>query len=244
MESTKELLEDLVATEKIANIDLEAWDRRTLASITSTRNDARERVEALKKKYCGIVAESTVGIFVLGSKSQEFAKVAEVDGAVTTISAASLYAKLADLIEPVIGDSREFGIIAMGKLVQGLTDVGHEVGIKSMDLPKFNPIKVKDRAALIDHIRFTVRETLGDDLNRLYLTNAIQEKAYKNKFSGTVLPIVFYDISSTDEAAGLESVTAKFGTRVITSEADEVTKNSVFEAFETVKKKLKSRRTQ
>lgn len=240
MKTLKELTDEIIETEKWTKIDLEAVDRRVLPGVTCTVNDAKERIGAMKKEYFGRIAELTIGIFVLGEKAADFAKVAEEEGNTLTVNAAAMYERFATMIEPVIADSREFGITAFSRLTQGLTDVGHELDLKAMDMPKFKDGKVKTHAALVTHIRNIVRAALGDDLNRLYVSDFIQKQAYEKKFKGSAYPIVFIGLADADEAKGLEGSVAKFGTRIFTS-TNQVTKEEVLEVFKAVKTRLKAK---
>jgi hypothetical protein len=242
METLKELLRQIVETEKLANIDTEAWDWRTRSSITNTVNEAKDRLVPLRKQYFDRIAEMTIGIFVIGDEAEAFAKIAADEGGTLTVHADALYSRIADLIEPVLADSREFGIMAFSKLTQGITDVGHELNVKAMDLPKYKDGRVLTRKDLVERVRGTIRDTFGDDLNRLYIAAEIQKQAYATRFSATALPVVLIGLECADEARGLESCVAKFGSNVFTK-GSTVDREYVFKVFATVKEKFKTKKT-
>ena len=246
IQSLNERVDNIVDTEKLATIDLEAWPRNTLASISNTVNEAKDRLGDLKKKYFNRVAELTIGIFVLGDEAERVAQIAEEVGETLTVRADALYTRLADMIDPVLPDSREFSVIAFNRLIQGLSDVGHELDVKAMDMPKFNLGKVADVAALVAFIRETVRNAFGDDINRLYLTAEIQKKALASKFKGSGLGVVIIGLQGADEVAGLSSVVAKFGEKVFTNSdaavANIVDKDFVLATLQSVAEKFKSKK--
>lgn len=243
MKTMKDLVEQIVETSKIANIDLEGWPRISLPSIMSTVVDAKARLEVLKVEYYELVSKATIGIFVFGSDGSDevFATIAAAEGGTMTIHADALYQRMADLITPVIPDSKEFNINAFSKLAQGLAEVGRDLELKAMDMPKFVPLKVTNRAALVEHVRNTVRDALGDDLNRLYVSKEIQRKAFEMKFKGSALPVVIIGLGSADEATKLEATVAKFGAKVVT-EPGNVTKQEVLDTFQTIKDRLKQKK--
>jgi hypothetical protein len=238
LKTLKELLDNAVETEKLATIDLETWPRNSLSSITNTVNEAKANLADLKKEYGSRISELTIGIFAMGSGAEAFAKMAEVEGGTLTVHADALYTRLADMITPVLADSREFSIIAFNRLIQGLTDVAHELGFKAMDMPKYVIGPVPTRESLVQHIRKTVRATYGDDMNRLYIAAEIQKLALAAKFKSTALPIVFIGMEDAAEIEGLKASVAKFGDSIFVSE-NAVDKAFVLKVFATVKAKFK-----
>lgn len=242
MESLKDILKSLGEAKKLASVDLEAWDWRSRASMAITVNEAKERLESLFKQYNAQIAERSLGIFVLGPKAEEFAKLAEAEGGTITVRADAVYRKIVESIEPYMPDSGDFGVIQFGRLTQALVDLGHELGIKVMDVPRHRLAKTETKAALISLVRDIVRETFEDDLNRLYVMSLIEKRAFDANFSGTVLPVVVIGLTDAQEAKGLTSAFAKFGTQVVTDTDTEVTKESVLEVFNSVKERLKPKK--
>lgn len=238
MKSMDELVKEIVETDKLASIDLETIPWRSRTSMTNTVRDAQERLVGLKKTYFDRVNEATVGIFVMGPNAEAWSKIAEDEGGTITVRADALYLRIADTIEPVVADRREFNVTAMAKLMSVLTDIGLEFRIGAMNVPKFHGMRVPDRQALVAHVRNIIREALGDDLSRMYLTREIQSKAYERRFKATVFPIVVIGLESVEEIEGLEPAVAKFGAKVVTDDETPITKESVLEVFENIKKRL------
>ena len=239
METLKELLEKVVEAEKLASIDLEAWPRKTLASITNTVYEAKQNLATFKKRYFDRISGLTVGIYILGKGDEEFAKIAEAEGGTLTAHADALYARMADVVMPVIPDNKTFTITAFSKLVQALTDIGHELEVKSFDMLKYTQAQVADRSSLIAHIRNTIRTTLGDDLNRLYLAREINTAALKAGFKSSVQPVVIIGLEDADEIKGLEGAVGRFGAKFFT-DTGSVGKKEVLDVFASVKERLKS----
>ena len=238
MKTMNELVKELVETEKLANVDLEAWDWRTRPSMTSTVRDAQERLADLKKTYFARVSEMTLGVFVFGSHAAEWAAISEAENGGIVIHADAIYNRIADMVEPVVVDSKEFSTTAMTKLIEGMANTGREFGVSAFNMPKFRGGPIANRAALVDHIRNIIRDTLGDDLTRMSVTRELQRKIYEKKFDGNAvaLPIVVIGLSDAEEAESLESAFNKFGAKV---NADEVpTVESVLEVFASIKKRL------
>lgn len=241
--TTKELYDQLVDMEKRASIDLEGCDRRTAPSMAIMVNQAKDAVADLQKQYFERVAAATVGIFVLGPAADQFAGIAEVEGGTVTVRADALYTRIADMVTPILGDSREFNIISFAKVNQALAEIGVELGIKSMDQPKYKGDKVPTYAALVAHIRNTIRDELGDDLNRLYVASLIQKKAYSSHFKSSVLPVVVVGLEGAAEVQGLESAMAKFGAKVTTAADTVMNKESVLEVFRVARERLQIKKT-
>jgi hypothetical protein len=236
------LVGEILETEKMANVDPESFDWRARPSITNTKREAQARLADLKKKYEKAIVGSTVSIFALGDKADEFAAAAveESKTPIIVLDADEFYKKISTRVEATLGARREFGTTQMVLIVRGLTDMAEELGIGSFDSPKFVPSGVlPDSAAVLGHVRTVVRTTLGDEFNRIYLMKEIIQRALASRYTNSVLPVIIKGLEGDDEITGLRSITARFGARVVASEA--VTQEFVLGVFKEVQEKIKSK---
>ena len=243
-ENLKKLMEEIVETEKLASIDVEECDWRVRPGMSIAKADAKDKLEGLKKRYLDAISGTTFSLFVLGPKAEDFVKVAEAESAapLLVLRADAIYHRLMERVEETLGANREFGTMQMGMVIRALSELARDLDIKAFDAPKFiESGTLVNTAAVLAHVRRIVREAVGDDFNRIFLTREITRKALEMRYTSTVLPVVVLGLESDDEVSGLNSIAARFGARVVAQ--DEVTKESVIEVFTEIKEKLKNKKT-
>jgi hypothetical protein len=247
MKDLKDLLKELVATKKRAGTDLEAVPYQTRASMTSMVQNAKEKLGSLEKDYFSRVRSNTLGMFLFGDAPRvvQFAEIAGAEAGVYLVQGDALYQRLADKIEPSLGNTREFGTTQLGFLIDELKLIQRkELGITRMQLPSLREAKaVKDRIELVAYIRKLVQGAVGDDLLRMSIDKRVNQLALDSEFTGKLLPVAVVGIDQLEVSALTPLFTNAVTVDVGTSDDGEVNKEYVLNQLSTFKKKIKSKTT-
>lgn len=238
MENLEALVKEIAETEETANLETDRLDYRVRAAFEMAKREAKDKLEGLKKKYTDAIQQGTLGFFVSGPGAEAFAKIGEEEASTLTIRADALYRRLAEPVEPSLGHTREFGVNQMARFLRGLGDVSRELEVTSLVAPKLMESgHLATYEDVVAHIRTMVRFTVGDDLNRIFLSREIAKAALAARYSSPVLPVVFIGLADVEEAQSLEGAVSRFGARVTAPE--DVTKEFVIETFSEYEAKKK-----
>lgn len=234
------LIDEYKALFDFANEDLEHTDPRTRPGKHIRKMEAQEKLAAVKVRYVAALKKGLAAIFLDGNPEDVafFAKVAEEEGPAIVVSASAVYERLGDEVESNMRTDRMFEPSQFARMLGELTVMGKEMGIYSMASPKFvDGALLKDRAAVIAHVRKLVREAAKDDLLTMILTERIAEAALKIHYLHNVVPVVVTG-ATPEERAGLASF---FNNRSISVTAEGQDSKAVLEAFSRIAKIAKSR---
>jgi hypothetical protein len=248
MKDLKELVKELVVTQKRAATDLEAVPPQTRASMTSMVRASQEKLAGLKAEYFNRVRASSLGMFLFGEAPRvaAFTEIASTEAGVFLIQGDALYQRLADKIEPSFGHTREFGSSQLGMLIDELKLIERkELDIaRPWRMPEMKAIRaIKDRIELVSYIRQLVQSAVGDDLLRLYLNQKVNQAAYDVQFAGKLLPVAIVGLDPTEVSALTALFTNAITVEVGTSEDGEVTKDYVLNRLSAVRKTVKAKTT-
>lgn len=244
MKDLKELVKELAVTKKRASTDLEAVPYQTRASMTSMVQAAKEKLAELEKEYFTRVRLSSLGMFLFGEpvRVATFAEIASEEAGVFLVQGDALYQRLADKVEPSLGPTREFGTHQLGILIDELKLImRRELDIRTMKLPEmYESPALKDRIALVAHIRRLIQRAVGDDLLRLWINKQVNELALGAQFSGKLFPVAIVGLDLREVTGLIPLFTNAMTVEVGTSDDGEVNKEYVLNQLSTFKKKIRS----
>lgn len=239
--STEAVLNDIEQVQQIANTDLEAVSWQTRGSWEVNVRQAKEQLDALTKEYRERILAGSVAIFVEGdaAKAAQFVEIGEAEANTITLDAGALYKKLAAVVEPALGTSREFTTHALSLLTVTIKNLKSDMGYREpVNARMHDIVHLRDHEELVQYIRTLVREADGDNMNRLFMENELVQKALQIRYMSNTVPVVVLNATS-EEGANLVSAFGK-GTFVVpVGEGDEVNSEFVIKAFKQVQKRLK-----
>lgn len=153
------------------------------------------------------------------------------------VDASELYMRLADRVEAALGESRVFSAAMVPILMSAIKEIGDELGIREIAALKLDasPILPTYRDTLC-HVRQVVRDAVGDDLARLYLSREIAKVALEEKVDEKVIPIEVVGASQS-EIAGLAGLFGAGFHQVVLGD-QEVTLDHVKDVFKEAVKKM------
>lgn len=245
MSKLSALVEQIEATTKTANTNLDDVHPNTRGGWASAIIEAKERLKGLQKEYGAQLLRSGVAIFVEGdsTKSVELAGLVRDEKEGLYVFADALYMRLAADIEPTLSEARTWGIAQTHKLHLMLKEVGHELALSEIPMPTaVLDTTFRDHQALVEHIRTTIHKDIGDDLNRLYMERQIIEQATKIRYSNDVTPVLILK-ATDDEAPTLAKSLARGMTKLKITEEDKVDKDFMITAFKQVNKTIRKKQS-
>lgn len=209
-----EMLNNLEEAKRVATQDLSGWDRQTMNGAQIRKREAEDMVEVLKAGYRTTIENTFVKVFVSGNRAEEFAQVAERKGYVV-LDGTELYRHLAIAVEPSM-DPRErtFTGTQVALLVQVIQRYMQQHKIYAINQPKIDAnemgIQRRDSESVVDVIRKAVRNTNGDDILAVDLSDRALDKALEKRVAKLAVPVIVTGLSA-DEAQSL--TTRLFGGR-------------------------------
>lgn len=162
-------------------------------SMKMRQADCRDRVQIIEREYMAVLKERAFTIFLEGKPEDQivWAKIATDEANVMCLSADSFYKKLAEHVEPTLGDRRTFGTSQLATLIRALGEIGRDVGARQVPTPQiFETHHLKGEAAVVNYLREIVRASSGDSLNLLWIEKEILMEGLKIKYSRSVVPVI------------------------------------------------------
>lgn len=235
----EKLVDELILTEEAANINLDYESPKTIQGKAIAKREAQEKLGSLLAQYEEFLLQGLAAIFTVGDadKQARFAKLASDEGSTITVECDSLYQRLADEVEGSMRTDRLFEPSQFARLLSAVSTVAKELKIAELPVIKYRDgAMLKTREDLVDHIRYLVRDALGDSLNRIYLSKKIVDAAMKSRYRQSVVPVVVTG-ATQEETEGLAGF---FNKRVVIANVQEdVTSEYVIQTFNDLKKQLK-----
>jgi len=93
-------------------------------------------------------------------------------------------------------------------MIQGIREVAQGLGYMELNSPPYKETVCPDYKTVLEHVRESIRVSIGDDLNLRYLTNKIVESVLKLKNPPKAIPILVLDVRSHEEKQLLNSLFA------------------------------------
>jgi hypothetical protein len=222
-----DILADIDAYTRIANQDLTGWDRATASGMVIAKREAEDQLAVLKSAYKTFITNAIVKVFVTGARAADFAK--SLDGEeVAVVNGAKLYYEVTKAVEPAVDPVRKTfmpGLLVI--VVRALQQFMEKNNIRMINQPKLDAndldSPINDFEALLDRVRKSIRNTNGDDLAVIDISNQVYESCLSKKIANTIIPVVITGLTE-DEQQSLSKVLFA-GMHNITIEATEDSTN-------------------
>lgn len=241
MSTLEELIKKMDSVSKDATRNLEDIHPGVRGGWTARIAEAKEEMKKLRAEYKKALLGNGVAIFLSGDsvKAGEFAKLIHDSGEGLVADAEALYKRLASVVEPTFGETRQWGVGQTHKLHMALQEVMSEIGLVEIPMPDVtkNPI-LRTTDEIVAHIRQIVRASCGDAFNSLYMGEQALKDALQIRYMGVLAPVAVLNWKD-DEAAGLAMSFAKGSATVNLTEDDTINKEFLTKAFTEVNKKIR-----
>lgn len=206
--------------------------------------EAKIRKAALLSELQKELLANGVAIFLIGPAGhvEEFKRIANEESSVLNIAADGLYQRLAQRIEPALGAKRTFSANENMMLISALREVGIDLKLESLSQPQLMDVAHPENFdALVDLVRSLVRGSATDELNRVYIEDAVGKEGYAVRYKGTVVPVIL--TGATAEEIPTLSVSFKRSANTINIDQEvTVDKTYVLDQFQDIMKQLKKKK--
>jgi hypothetical protein len=237
------LVKQVVSLKKESEVTLFDVPGDLIAGRTALRNAALQQYQETFQVLKAAIGAHAGGIFLTGPGAVAFADIAQVEGPSLLLSVSEMYAKVAEDWYPTVRVDQTFALDCIMSFLGGVNKLLGPLGIRELARPDFGkhlgrPVHSFEDAVAIT--RDVLRETVGDDLNGLYLNHRLAEEAAKAEWSLSVVPVVFLNATEAELKAPNGLVDGLCAGRNIVGavEKETVTKAEVLSVFERLRVKM------
>lgn len=224
---------------EIMKTDLHSWDRRTLPAMSMRVQDAKQQNPKLREMFLAHLFDTAYSLYLSGNvaKQKQFLKVIEETFEnIVPLNGMELYEGFAQVVEPSLGDRRDFGPTQIVLLTRALEEELYKNDRILFTAPTLNDVKkVSTFEELSFHCRDLIEQTNSKDPLRSNLERrAVEVALSKDSFE----PKTLYVIAQVEKYA--EFGPTFLGGRFIDCNVDTlnvIDKDTVLEVLKKVKKK-------
>jgi hypothetical protein len=237
------LVEQVVALKAESEVSLVDVPADLIAGRTALRNTAIQQYQEAFQVLRAAIGAHAGGVFVTGPGAKAFAALAVEEGPALSLDVAELYAKVTEGWYPTVRVDRTFALDCLMSFLGGLTRILPPLGIREVQRPDFSKHlgrKVNSFEDAVAVTRDILRETVGDDLNGLFLNHRLAEEAVKAEWDLAVIPVVFVNASEAELTAsnGLVDGLCAGRNLIIETKSETVDEKEVLAAFKDLRIKL------
>jgi hypothetical protein len=201
----EEILKDYSQADKLSKQNPEAFPLNGRPGIEMRIRQSKDKLPKLRLEYLTKILKSSYGFFLEGlddAKKVAFAKIAVDNGAVT-VDADAIYQKIADVVQPTMGRTREFSVTQVSLMDHTLKEVVEKTGYDgTLNRTVIGDMRVcKDRPRLVAYIRDLVARSNGSTPATVAAQSEIVSQALAREFSGKRLVVVVTNASAGNRAA-------------------------------------------
>ena len=198
----KEISEDIETTNELLKREVDAVPYGVRPALRAQIIQASERLPKLLEEMKAVIVPSkVVGLFATGDKTSidKTVEFLTQNGGIV-LDAAQIYREITDLVEGSYSKDRTFCTTQFSLLVQGITEVGNDLGYLEIEAPKYKETICPDTAATLAHIRNTLREChVGDQANVDLLTKGLIDAIVRDKIDSKQIPVIVIGVASVEE---------------------------------------------
>jgi hypothetical protein len=234
------LLEKYDDAMKTLAIDIIDVPQETRPAMMMRQRECRDEVVTLMDSYTELLRGNAFIIFPQGEPADidTFIRLAGEEADTISISAETLYARLATFVEDSMGTRRQFGITQLGLLIDGVTQIARELKLSNLKSPTITDVEVcSSRDSLIQTVRRIVRAAAGDDINKAFVARQLTEKAREIRYTQNITPVIISDVKD-DELESLGDLFSGVSFKVPVSPG--MNSEKVLEAMTDIRKRLKA----
>lgn len=221
-----------------ANKKLEEIPASVQGAWSTAITNAKAELKATRAEYRQVLLHNAVAILVGGdsAKVTEFVTLAKDEGGIV-VDAAALYERLAQGVEPTLGDRRMWGIHQSHMLHKTLQEVMTELNLTELPMPARTPdVVVESHQDLVAHIRKLIVDGVGNELNALYVEEETAKRAFEIRYIGSTAPVLIVN-AEAGEATALAKSFGKGEASVTVNSDDEINKDFLVKTLKKIRKK-------
>lgn len=192
-----------VCTHKLeADVSLLDVPNELLPGRAALKNAAFHQFEAGLAALRSVIGQYTMGIFVSGPGAKAFSEVAEDEGPALVLDVSEMYRKVAEAWYPTVRIDKVFALDCLIPFIGATNNLLGPLGVRQIASPDFGGFFGRPVTCLEDAVAVTrdiLRKTVADDLNGLYLNNALAVRAVEAEWDLAVVPVVLLNATPDEE---------------------------------------------
>jgi hypothetical protein len=205
MPSLKEVIDEIKSVSQIAERDLSGWDPRTLQGVQAAKNEAKRKLQTLSLVYRQSLANSVTKVFLVGDVSRVDSFLEQAGDSILAVRGDDLYRQLATAVNKTMDGTRRFGTGQLNRLASSLDDFAVVLGVETFPYPKMDRnhmgTVLPEIEDVLGLVRTIVRNTAGDSVNRIFLEQAISNKALGRTIKESKVTAVIGGLSTIEASA-------------------------------------------
>ncbi len=241
----KKVLAELTDAKTRSEVNLDAVKYSLRAGQAIAKQEALNKLEALRNEYRQELEPRVATIFAFGTPEAQlaFAAGAQEEGGTLTVDTQEIYKLMAADVELTMGRGRQFGSTQVNHMIRTMEELGRRAGLSHMVVPRLTEVlTVKDVDAMAAVVKNIILTQVGEQFNARYIMSKILNMALEAGYGEKVLPIVMTG-ATIEEAAFLQK--AIFSGKGIKVSLDddlnpEVVGKAVLQSFAALKEVMKS----
>lgn len=241
------LIEQAATLKQESEVSLVTVDPSLVPGRTTLRNQALQAYQETFAVLRAAIGNHAGGIFVVGPGAAAFAALAEEEGPAITLDASRMYREVAEAWFSTVRVDKVFALDCLISFLNGLGSLLPPLGVARVPPPDFGKYfgrKVESLQDAVDLSREIIRETVGDDLNGLYINHRLAEQAVLTGWDLAVIPVVLIN-TTLDEVKSKDGLFSGlfYGRNVGVAAKADVTKEDVLAAFKSLRAKMSPKQT-
>lgn len=238
MSDLKALIKELKDTTNLAKTELLGSDPRTRPGHEMARNQAIEKLPALRKAYMDAFGQNVFVLLPTGKNAKTFGELAQQEGGAIVVDSSVFYKSLAARCQQTMGVHQTFGVTQFVTLRTQLHTWCRENNVRMEDLNFANDTITKTSAEVYNKVKELVEKTNGQRLLKTYIEGQVVEQALNQEVDSKVVPVVILN-TSEDEQASLIGTLFRGKGLIVETDNVEVKEEFVNKTFKQVQKILK-----
>lgn len=204
MQDLKSLVKKIQDARLVANRDLTDVPGKNLPGLIMSVNAAKLELEALTGQYAKALLAHSRAVFVTGDpvRAAAFVALPVREGEALVLDPSDMYRRIANELEPMIANSTHRGLTQnhVVQMIEVLRDIGLELELTDMPMPKIPEYPLlPDYDSVLAFTRQTIRNSMGDDLNIIYMTKELANQGIKRLYSRPVTNVMVTNATPEEE---------------------------------------------
>lgn len=203
------LLAEIERCQTLVAMSPDDYPFQTRAGMAMAARQAKDSLVELQREYVEMLQAQSVTLALAGPQDHvaEFVRLARTEGVVLIASVNDFYEKLANRIELGIAASRLWNVNEYALTIQLALNEAVDLGIVDATHDTRKPFSnrvVPDHTAVVDAVRETVRERLGDEIPCTTLRTILRQTALREKVvPEKAIPVLLVGARDTAEATAM-----------------------------------------
>ena len=188
----KGLLQQIEATQKIANRFVEDYHSAVRSAHETAIREAKDKLIVLTKEYADFCKKNCMGVFLYGEpkRIELFTDLVKDGGNVIVVNSSYPWNEWAAKIEPTFGNYREFSVTQIRLLSMEVKELTEKLRLPFQEISQPSIPFIKDQAELVRYIYGIIRNSYQDRLYQEVVTAKVVDLAIRRMIATAPMVLV------------------------------------------------------